>query len=619
MTSTLPPDPYKALGVSNDVTLPEIKSAYRKLVLKCHPDKVQDAALKAIKQDEFQKVQQAYELLSDDTQRIQYDDQVKLFELRKEMGRGNPTPRSNPFEFQVRTAEPRPSTYGRPSPTAKVYSYPAGVPRSHEDLYEEPLRHTPKKSSSYDASDRKRRDDERMQEQRIRDEDDRQRQREKESRRSAHSKKEKSRDKERKRGAEEKRTRVTGPYVEDESEDDYRAPPPRTSEKKSSRRKMEEDYRMREEEARAARARAAEVPRIKPIPLHEKWDEHRVQAAEYMQAARRKVGVKDDFPHPGMRRAETFTAAYNIRDATPPAGQYSDDEAPRRSSARPKDTRRSSDTPQREKTSRRSPGIDPYIVSPSSPSETRKPSLQTYSSAPPAAAEFGRSKPIPSRSKTQDYPRQETVPPLPRAATFQFGDRGRDRGGSSRLRQEVTSDSESDSPIQVSPRRSHSPPPRRTQTRYVYQDGATVPVPSSRHRSDLHDLNNHFPRDRSESPHGTPTRPSLSRNPGSGDPHSRSIPTRSHSTQYYAPPPMGPEPVILNAHPNVRPKMSPRTASHRTSSRTVPQFYGEVKYSNGFDNVSYATDPADMYSAHHRRGSDDRGYHYPRGGREVYA
>jgi len=616
MATTLPPDPYKALGVSKDATLPEIKSVYRKLVLKCHPDKVQDAALKAIKQDEFQKVQQAYELLSDDTQRIQYDDQVKLFELRKEMGRGNPTPRSNPFEFQVRTAEPRPSSYGRPSATPKVYSYPAGVPRSHEDLYEEPLRHTPKKSSSYDNSDRKRREDERMQEQRIRDEEDRLRQREKESKRSAHSKKEKLRDKERRRGAEEKRTRATGAYVEDDSEDDYRAPPPRTSERKSSRRKMEEDFRMREEEARAARARAAEVPRIKEIPLHEKWDEHQVRAAEYMQAARRKVGVKDDFPHPGMRRAETFTAAYNIRHATPPAGQYSDDEAPRRSSARPKDTRRSSDTPQREKTSRRSPVVDPYIVSPTSPSETRKPSLQTYSSAPPAAAEFGRSKPIPSRSKTQDYPRQETVPPLPRAATFQFGDRGRDRGGSSRLRQEVTSDSESDSPIQASPRRSHSPPPRRTQTRYVYQDGATVPVPSSRHRSDLHDLNNHFPRDRSESPHGTPTRPSLSRNPGSGDPHSRSIPTRSHSTQYYAPPPMGPEPVILNA----RPKLSTtRTDSHRTSSRTVPQFYGEVKYSNGFNNVSYATNPADVYSAHNRRGSDERGYHYPRGGREVYA
>src|ERR1700710_1820397 len=98
MALNLPPDPYKALGVTKDATLPEIRSAHRKLVLKCHPDKVQAAALKPIKQDEFQKVQQAYELLSDDTRRVQYDEQFKLFELRREMGRGgNPTSRANPF------------------------------------------------------------------------------------------------------------------------------------------------------------------------------------------------------------------------------------------------------------------------------------------------------------------------------------------------------------------------------------------------------------------------------------------------------------------------------------------------------------------------------------------
>ena len=527
------------------------------------------------------------------------------------MGRGNPTPRSNPFEYQVRTAEPRPTSYERPAPTAKVYTYPAGVPRSHEHLYEEPLRNTPKKSSSYDSSDRRRREEEK------RDEEERQRQREKESKRSAHSKKEKSRDKDRRRGAEEKvRSRGgVGAYVEDDSDDDFRPPPPRSSEKKSSRHRMEEEIRMREEEARAARERAAaaEVPRIKEIPLAPKWDEHKDRAAKYMQAsrARGKVGAEDEFVHPGLRRAETFaptTAAYNVHYAAPPPGQYSEDEAPRRSSARPKEGRRASDTP-RAKSSRRSPVVDPYIVSPPSPPPTRKPSLQSYSSAPPAEPEFVRSKPMPSRSKTQDYPRHEAMPPpLPRASTFQSGDRGRDRGGS-RLKKEVTSDSESDSPIHPSPRHSHSPPPRRTQTRYVYQDGATVPVqPSSRHRSELHDLNDPYPRDRSESPRGTPIRPPLSRNPGS-DPR-----TRSHSSQYYGAPPVGPEPVIHT----VRPKMAPRTDSHRSSSRTVPQFYGEVKYSQGFQNVSYAPDPADLYAhTHHRRGSDERGY-YGRSAREIY-
>jgi hypothetical protein len=515
---------------------------------------------------------------------------------------GNPTPRSNPFEYQVRTAEPRATSYGRPTmPTANVYPYATGVPRSHEDLYEEPLRHTPKKSSSYDSSDRRREKEDR------RDDEERTRQREKDSKRATYSKKEKSRDKDRKRGTEEKvRSRV---YVEDDTDDEFRSPPFRSSDKKS-RYKIDEENRMREEEARAARerVRATEIVRPKEIPLQEKWNKHKDRAAEYMQAARRKVVPEDDYVHPGMRRAETFnstTPAYNVRYATPT--QYSDDDLPRRSSARPKETRRASDTPRKDKSSRRSPAIDPYIVTPPSPPPTRKPNLHTYSSAPPTspATTFTREKP--SRSKTQDYPRHETTPPLPRAATFQAGDRG--RGGGSRLKQEVTSDSESDSPIYPSPRRSHSPPPRSTQTRYVYQDGAAVPVPPSRHRSD-HEHS--YPRDRSESPRGTPSRPTLSRNPGSGD-HSRGIPTRSHS--YYTATPVPPEPVIHT----VRPKMSPRTDSYRSSNRTVPQFFGEVKYSQGFDNISYTPNPTNMYPSH-RRASDARDYYpHQRGsGREIY-
>jgi curved DNA-binding protein CbpA len=122
-----PPDPYVALGVSKDAKLPDIRSAHRKLVLKLHPDKCHDPTLKAVRQEEWMKVQQAYELLSDDTRRVQYDEQVKLFELRKEMSRNHPTPRSNPFEYVIKTAEPKsPSHYSREAPshpnlTAKDY------------------------------------------------------------------------------------------------------------------------------------------------------------------------------------------------------------------------------------------------------------------------------------------------------------------------------------------------------------------------------------------------------------------------------------------------------------------------------------------------------------------
>ncbi|KAL2211847.1 heat shock protein DnaJ, partial [Sarocladium strictum] len=73
MSSPLPENPYEILGVSKDAQLPEIRSAHRKRVLKCHPDKVQDPALKAEKQNEFQRVQQAYELLSDENEREKYD------------------------------------------------------------------------------------------------------------------------------------------------------------------------------------------------------------------------------------------------------------------------------------------------------------------------------------------------------------------------------------------------------------------------------------------------------------------------------------------------------------------------------------------------------------------
>src|SRR5882757_3671316 len=85
MALNLPPDPYLALGVSKDAKLPVIRSAHRKLVLKCHPDKVQDAALKAIKQVEFEKLQRAYELLSDDRRREEYDLRVRLAGLGKDM------------------------------------------------------------------------------------------------------------------------------------------------------------------------------------------------------------------------------------------------------------------------------------------------------------------------------------------------------------------------------------------------------------------------------------------------------------------------------------------------------------------------------------------------------
>jgi DnaJ-class molecular chaperone len=66
---------YQTLGVAKTATPDEIKKAYRKLASQNHPDKGGDTAT-------FQKIQTAYDTLSDPQKRQQYD---------------NPMPQGNPF------------------------------------------------------------------------------------------------------------------------------------------------------------------------------------------------------------------------------------------------------------------------------------------------------------------------------------------------------------------------------------------------------------------------------------------------------------------------------------------------------------------------------------------
>ncbi|KUJ21481.1 uncharacterized protein LY89DRAFT_435854 [Mollisia scopiformis] len=243
---------------------------------------------------------------------------------------------------------------------------------------------------------------------------------------------------------------------------------------------------------------------------------------------------------------------------------------------------KSSDTPpsKREKSRRRSPEHpqDPYIniVEPPSPGlPPKKPSLKTYSSEPPMVS----SRKEPSRSKTQDYPRQDpNPPPLPRAQTFN-GDtreRGRDHG-SSRLRKEYASaESDSDAPGYPSPRLSHSP--RRTvpePTVYRVQDSRAHPVPSRSHRSDLHGLNEpSYARERSTSPRGTPHRPPMSRNPPSGE-------YRTSPSAYYSVPEAPPtKPHIVTARPKMPREGSGRSHSHRAAPNAS---YEQVKYAPTYD------------------------------------
>lgn len=63
-------DLYEILGVTKTSTQSEIKSAYRKLAVKYHPDK--NPGDKAA-EEKFKKITAAYDVLSDETKRRQYD------------------------------------------------------------------------------------------------------------------------------------------------------------------------------------------------------------------------------------------------------------------------------------------------------------------------------------------------------------------------------------------------------------------------------------------------------------------------------------------------------------------------------------------------------------------
>lgn len=552
MASPLPPDPYKALGVTKLSDAVEIKTAYRKLVLKCHPDKVRDDALKATMQEEFTKVQQAWEILGDADKRRHYDTQVEVMDLRKEMGRTTSSPRTNKFEFDIRTEPKRTYSRSRPSrDSPKVYAHrPA---KSHEDMAYELHTASASRRTSYDTK----RDKPTVK--------DPEKERERERRRAAVSAaaaeeeakiraklakearkidakyeaadKKKTRDRERK-----DKMHARSAYVEESTDEDLRAQA-RAAEKKARR-------------SESVKVESAATT-IRKGSMTTKHSDMFSSAADYMQKANRRTAkVGSDFRPSIVKRAETFAAAPSAQfDARYPL-KSSDDESPRRAAARlsrrategPPKSKDSPKVASKEKRSRAAPFI---VEEPSKP-----PTLQPQTSAPP----FVSLKQ--NRSKTSEYPRPDGPPSMPRAATYTASQSRR-----TKLTPEYADSTSSESESEEEAYQSRRPrsPPRRTS--YVVENGRSIPI--NKARVDAFDEAVHEPQayvpDSPPRVRHSSQRPSISQRASST--------TRAPNSSYY-PPNVVLDPMIINAS---RPKMPGRSSS-RSIPQRVPLQFADVKY-----------------------------------------
>jgi curved DNA-binding protein CbpA len=67
-------DPYNALGLSREATQDDIRKTHRKLVRKYHPDANPEDPRA---EERFKEVQRAYEVLSDEKKRREYDEGLR--------------------------------------------------------------------------------------------------------------------------------------------------------------------------------------------------------------------------------------------------------------------------------------------------------------------------------------------------------------------------------------------------------------------------------------------------------------------------------------------------------------------------------------------------------------
>ena len=69
-------DYYQVLGVNRDASTEDIRKAFRRLAMRCHPDRNPSNTEEA--EAKFKEVNEAYEVLSDDEKRWRYDNLLRF-------------------------------------------------------------------------------------------------------------------------------------------------------------------------------------------------------------------------------------------------------------------------------------------------------------------------------------------------------------------------------------------------------------------------------------------------------------------------------------------------------------------------------------------------------------
>ena len=498
MDDPLPQSPYKTLNVPKDATLATIRSAHRKLVLSCHPDKVQDESAKKQKAEQFHQVQQAYEILSDENRRQRYDEKVKLAELRAEMAeeRGSfPSRRSYEYpshrtpstaKFEMRgntmyeTMEPPSSRYDE----SDVFATYAEVRPPNSRKYTDDRYAT---FSSRKTSGSGRTPDERKKSRayEYEEEDDRRRRerREKEAERVAEAtqreQRTRRRDKDRRRDVESKSRGKFDSYVEEDASDSEPESRYHTTSKRDSppKRRSGDEGRKRSGDERKRSGDERRKDRDEPRRVSNREVKESYNELEYKESlARDHINRSRDPVETLPRRQEGRSRAHStLENRTPPPPNPVEKRPPGRRS----DNRAVSPIGRSGK-DRRSPEI----------AEQRRPSLPGHSSESKNKSYLG----TPSSSRREAHrsatyqPSPEVKHPSMRRAETMPVDRLRPGNPvplkpsnlkNTKASSETSdSSSESDSEMTVENHAPLRPPPLQRKTTYnVSHEGAFVMEP----------------------------------------------------------------------------------------------------------------------------------------------